>query len=302
MKKYLFVSFFCFVFVAHNVFSQPFVDVMNFSFQNFSSTYKSNSHWKNRTDNYFLNFFLPKEFKNGNTLLIRLNTESILSSISSDSSYTRQLSSASLPLGIKLVTANKKWETIIIGIPKVASDFRDKITDLDFQYGGIFLQHFVPTKKVKVKLGLYYNHEAFGDFWVPLVGIDWKASERINLYGVLPTNYRVEIMAIKNRLYTGINFKSLTRSFRLSKAENYDYVRYDELQLKAFVDCFIYKKILAFAEVGYSMGKNPWQYSYNTKAETFRNPVFTTLNSYPIINIGIAYRVRLDLEQENKDN
>lgn len=292
-------------FIAFNKsFAQPFADILSFNYQTFNATYKDSNSWKNKTDNYALNFFLPKEFKNGHTLLVRLNSETINSTFYPDSSYSSRLSSVSLPIGIKLVTKNKKWETILLAIPKIASDFRDDINSTDFQYGGVFLQHFVPNNKLKIKAGVYYNKEPFGNFFIALVGVDWKINDRINMYGIIPTNYKVEFNIIKNKLYTGVNLKYLTRSFRLSQSKQYDYVRYDEAQIKLFIDYFVYKKILLFGEVGYSIGTNPIQYKFKTK-ETFNysaNPIYSPAGVYPLFNIGIAYRVRLDLTKEQKNN
>lgn len=299
MKRTFIVTTF-FILLSSKIIAQPFADILSFNCQTFSSTYKDSSHWKNKTDDYFLNLFLPKEFKNGNTLLVRLNSETLNSTISPDSSYSYRLSSVSLPLGMKFVSKNKKWETVALVVPKVASDFKDAINSYDYQLGGIFIENFVLNPKLKIKLGVYYNHEAFGNFFIPLVGVDWRVNSRINLYGILPSNYKVEFNIIKNRLYTGLNFKSATRSFRLSAKNNNDYVRYDEMQVKLFVDFFVAPKILMFAEVGYSIGKNPWQYTYNTKDVTYINPVFAPLKSYPVFNIGIAYRVRLDLEKKEE--
>ncbi len=298
MKSKFFILLIIFLLGGNKIFSQPFVDVVNASYQTFSTSYKDSSKWKNSTDNYFLNFFLPKQFKNGNTLLIRLNSEMLNSHIFSDSSYSASLSSISMPLGFKFVSTNKKWETIIIGIPKLASDFKLKINSHDVQYGGIFLEQFVASDKLKIKAGLYYNREAFGDFFVPLVAVDWKATDRIYFYGILPTNYKVEFNIVKEKLYAGLNFKSFTRSFSLSQKNNFDYVRYDEMQLKLFVDCFVYHKLLMFAEIGYSIGKNPWQYKFNTKDVTYVNPIYTPTESYPIFNVGLAYRIRLDFDKK----
>lgn len=297
MKKITPFLLFMLILLTNKTFSQPYVDVVSFNCQTFSSTYKDNSKGKNKTDDYFLNFFLPKEFKNGNTLLIRLNSEMISSTITPDSSYTSKLYNVSLPLGFQFLSKNKKWKTVLIGIPKIATDFKDAVDSYDYQYGGIFLENYVHSEKLKIKAGLYYNREAFGNFFMPLLGLDWKVSDRLNLYGILPTSYKVEYAFVKNKLYAGVNFRSLTRSFRLSKAQSLDYVRYNEIQLKLFVDYFIYKKVLIFGELGYSVGKSPWQYTYNTKIETLRNPVYTPLKSYPVFNIGVAYRIRLDLEK-----
>lgn len=305
MKKQITLLWIFFVSVSLHIKAQPFADVLSFSYQTFSGQYSFpndsiNRNLKNKTDNYFLNFFLPKEFKNGNTLLIRLNTETIHSTISSDTSYSSRISAISLPVGVKLVTKNKKWETIIIGIPKIASDFSDVIDNHDIQYGGIFLEHFVAKENLKIKAGLYYNKEAFGDFFVPLVGVDWKINKRLYMYGILPTNYKIECNIIKNKLYTGLNLKYFTRSFRLAKSKNYDYVRYDEAQVKLFLDCFVAPKILAFAELGYSIRTNPLQYAYSSKTENYMplNPIYGPMKPYMVLNFGIAYRVRLDLDKK----
>ncbi len=291
-------SLILFIAITVKMEAQPFADILSFNYQTFSANYQDSTKWKNKTDDYFLNFFLPKQFKNGNTFLLRLNSEMLNSTITPDSSYSNRLSSISMPLGMKLVSKNKKWETIVLVIPKIASDFKDKVDSYDFQYGGIFLEHFVPSEKLKIKLGIYYNREAFGNFIIPLVGVDWKVNNRVNLYGILPSNYKVEFNLIKNKLYTGLNFKSFTRSFRLSQKNNYDYVRYDEMQIKLFVDCFVVPKVLVFAEVGYSLSRSPWQHKYGTtdkKEAYYGNPIYTPIKNYPIISVGIAYRVRLDL-------
>ncbi len=273
-------------------FSQPFVDIVSFNYQTFASKYKSNPDWKNTTDNYSFSLFLPKEFKNGNAFLFRLNSETIHSAITTDADYSSDVSSISMAIGFQWVSKNKKWKTVLMGIPKLASSFEDGIDGQDWQYGGLFMENYIPNNKVKFKAGLYYNREAFGDFFVPLVGLDWKATSRINFYGILPTSYKIEYNVVKDQFYMGLNFKSLTRSFRLSEKEGLDYVRYDEMQFKVFADCFVYKKWMVFGEVGYSLGNNPLQYHYKTDELANTNPVYTELKNYPVFNIGIVYRLR----------
>lgn len=298
MKKYTFILFLLFGLFLNDSFSQPYVDILSFNCQTFSSAYQNNKALKNKTDDYFLNFFLPKEFKNGNTLMVRLNSEMLCSTISPDSSYTSKLFNVSLPLGFQFLSKNKKWKTVVLAVPKIASDFKDAVNSYDYQLGGIFLANYIYSDKLKVKAGLYYNREAFGNFFMPLIGLDYKATDRLSFYGILPTSYKIEYAIKKNKLYAGVNFKSLTRSFRLSKLQGYDYVRYNEMQLKLFVDCFVYKKILVFGEVGYSIGRSPWQYTYNTKEETFRNPIYNPIKNYLVFNAGVAYRIRFDLEKK----
>jgi hypothetical protein len=298
MKKAVVICFLLLVLVSLSVIAQPYADIIGFNCQTFSSDYKSNTARKNKTDDYFLNFFVPKEFKNGNTLLVRVNSELMSSTLTPDSSYSSTLYSVSLPLGMQFVSKSKKWKTVLIVLPKIASDFKDALDAYDYQFGGIFLENYQHSETFKVKFGAYFNREAFGNFFMPIIGLDWKVNDRLYMYGNMPNFYRIEYALKRNKLYGGLGFRSLTRSFRLSKADNYDYVRYNEIQLKLFVDYFVAKKILVFAEVGYSLGQNPWQFTYSTKDETFRNPIYTPLNPYPVFNAGFAYRVRFDLTEK----
>ena len=56
--------------VSFFVESQHFVDIISLSNQRFSSSLPQNSSLKFATSDYFVNVFVPKEFKNGNTLLV----------------------------------------------------------------------------------------------------------------------------------------------------------------------------------------------------------------------------------------
>src|ERR1051326_5383237 len=115
MKKQILTIILVFFLLTNCITAQPFADIATFNYQTFSAPYKGLDSKKNKTDNYMLNFFLPKEFKNGNVLLIRLNSEYIYSSIVPSAGYA--IGSVSLPLGFQVVTKNKKWKTVLIAVP-----------------------------------------------------------------------------------------------------------------------------------------------------------------------------------------
>ena len=278
-------------------FAQPYTDLASFTYQHFSSHYKSNPDLKNQTDNYILNLFYPKQFKNDNVFLVRINAELLHSSIDLEGSKSANVSSVAMPIGFQWVSESKKWKTVLMGIPKLASNFESTLTSKDFQYGGLFLENYSPNENLKIKFGLYYNREAFGNFFVPLLGVDWKATDRIYLYGILPSNYKIEFNVVKNKVYTGLDFKWLTRSFNISDSEPENYMRFEEVFLKGFAECFIYKNILLSAEAGYSFGKSPLQYDPATDDESNTNLLYTPLKNYPVFNFGICYRIRDDLRK-----
>ncbi len=283
------------VLLPDELLSQPFVDVVSFNFQSLSTTYKDNPSWQNKIDNYSLSLFLPKEFKNGNALLFRIGGEKMNSTINQDIEYSSNLSNISLAMGFQWVSKDKKWATVLVGISKWASDSNNLIGANNWQYGCYFLESYRLNEKLKFKAGLYYNREAFGDFFVPLLGLDWDATNRIKLYGTLPANYKIEYNIVKNKLYAGLNFKTNTVSFNLSEKTGHNYVRYDDIHLKLFTDFFVYKKILIFVEIGYLLGKNPLQ--FKTNDVSLVNPIYAPLKKTLVFNVGVAYRVRFDLEK-----
>ncbi|MBK8599144.1 MAG: hypothetical protein IPN80_00025 [Flavobacterium sp.] len=274
--------------------AQPYVDIANFNYQNFSSTNKGNPELKNNTDIYALGVFLPHELKNGNTLFFRINSELIQTSISPRLTAATKVSSISLPIGYQWISKNKKWKSLLIGIPKLATDFKSSIGSEDFQYGMLFIENYKLKDKLQIKLGFYFNEEAFGHFFVPLVGVDWKPSDRWQFFGILPTNYKIEYAIQKKKWYTGINFKALTRSFQLSESQNNDYVRFDEVVLKSFIEYYCFNNIMAYAEIGQSLGNPPLQYKSDSDQLSNTNSSFSNSKNYLIFSIGLAYRIRND--------
>ena len=273
--------------------SQPFVDIANFNYQTFSTTPKSNSSIKNTTEIYSLSIFLPKEFKNGNALLFRINGESIQSSTTSLNNASK-VSSLSIALGYQWYSQNKKWKSLLLGIPKLASDFKESIDGNDWQYGALFIENYKFSPTLQIKAGLYFNKEAFGNFFVPLLGLDWKASDRLYCYGILPSNYKIEYAVVKKKVYSGINFKAFTRSFQLSNEQNKDYIRFDEVVLKGFVEYYLLKNMVLYTEVGRSLGKNPLQYRSNSNELSGQNFIYQPTNKYTLFTVGLSYRIPQD--------
>jgi hypothetical protein len=267
--------------------AQPFIDVANLNAQFFSATYKDSLHTKNQTNDYFLNLFFPKEFENGNVFLARLNSEVLHSECRGPVFYSADLFSFSLPIGFQFLSGNKKWKWLLMAIPKFNGDGKTSFSD-GLQVGGTSLFTYIKSEKLKFKFGLYYNTECFGDFFVPLAGMDWKATAHLSFYGTLPNNYRVEYKW-GEKLFTGIGFRSFQRSYRLSSYQ--DYVRVKENLVKVFVDYFAYKKIVVFAEASYSIGYSLLEH---TTLDYFApvTPLYLPANNGFLFSGGIVCRIR----------
>lgn len=288
--------------------SQPFVDIINTSYQSLSTTYKDLSKTPNRTDQYYLNLTVPIKLDSQNMIIARFYGEQLYTKYTFYSvqvstpaapavfkTYYYSLYSALLPVGLQHETKNKKWKLLGLVMPKVSSDFKDQFTTTyDLQMGGYAMATYVKSQNLKIKFGLFYNRELFGNFFVPLAAVDWKVCRWFQMYGILPNNYRLEFAPIQKKLYAGLAFKSYTRSYRLSSAYGHDYVRNNEMQVKAFVDIYFAKKFVLFGEFGRTIGYSPLAYKLGTKDRSLTAPQYFPINDAFFFNVGIAYRIRFD--------
>jgi hypothetical protein len=276
--------------------SQPYVDIVNTGGQSLQSNYKDVLNSKNTSTNYFLNITIPLVLDSQNVFIIRFYGENLQSTIKNDKyTHTNNLYSTLLPVGLQHETKNRKWKIMGLVMPKLSSDFKAKASSYDLQIGGYGLATYSINKKLRIKAGLFYNREFFGNFFIPLFSIDWDATDRLKLYGILPTTYRFEYAIVKQKLYAGLAFKSYTRSYRLNDV-NHDYVKNQEIQAKAFLDIYIKKKFVLFAEFGRTIGYSPLAYLYQTKTEAQYISIYSKIQDAFFFNVGLALRIRTDFK------
>lgn len=259
--------------------AQYFVDIFSFNRQAYNIPSGA------QTSDLFVNAVIPKVLKNGNTVFVRAHYEKL--SMQRDS-LSADYSSITLPIGIQVQLKNPKVKFTGLIIPKIAgADLGDAFSDV-FQIGAYSLFTVTESEKFRYKFGLYYNREFFGNFFVPLVGIDWKVTDRFAVFGTLPQSFKASYSIVPSRLNAGLAFRSMTRSFR--GEDNTTFVRYNELQFKTFFDFYVTPKNVVFVEGGYFLGKTPLLYN---NADT-KNPINSNLLkegiAFPLINAGWALR------------
>jgi len=141
----------------------------------------------------------------------------------------------------------------------------------DRQYGGVILTTYKKNQSLSLKFGIYYNKEFFGNYFIPLVGIDWQINKKNNLFGVLPGNMIFE-HKVNQKFYYGTSFRALTNSYRLQTTDPCfsgdctarNYLRVDDNQLGIFADVYPFKKIVLTAETGYTILR---RYGYGFKGK-----------------------------------
>jgi len=273
--------------------AQPFVDPLNVKYQNFSQVpYSDNETNKLSSSLYEATILLPIELENKDVVLINADLTKMNFNTTSENVIHTNLYSTSLSFGYDHGWKNSKWRTMGMLIPKINSDFKN--TSDAFQMGGVILANYKKNDNLKYHFGVYYNQEFFGDYLIPLLGIEWKINDRMNLFGDLPSNLNFEYK-INKKLYAGAAFQSVISTYRLS---NGDYVREGDNalghdQLKLYVNVYLTPHIVAYAEAGETFYRMYNLYDTNNHAiET--NPVFHKSNDGFFYTTGLAYRIRLD--------
>jgi hypothetical protein len=278
MKKIMFVAI-AVMFIQMNTHAQYFVDIFSFNRQAYYIPSGA------QTSDLFVNAFIPKVLKSGNTIFVRAHYEKL--SMQRDS-LSAEYSSITLPLGMQVQLKNPKVKFTGLIIPKIAgADLGAAFSDA-FQIGAYSLITVTESEKFRYKFGLYYNREFFGNFFIPLVGIDWKVSDRFTIYGTLPNSMKFSYAVAPSRVNAGIAFRSLTRSFRGEDVNTF--VRYNELQLKAFFDFYITKKNVVFVEGGYFLGKTPLLYNNSDVKTPLPSNLLKEGKAFPVFNAGWALR------------
>jgi hypothetical protein len=276
--------------------TQPFIDPLNLRYQAFpASRYIKNEQAKMSIAQFTANINFPLELKSKEVIIAGGTFDYYkFTSARPELTETRFLYAANIQLGYLHSWKGGKWKTMLVALPKISSD-RFSFTKDAFQMGGVILFTKIKTEKFRYKFGLYYNREFFGNFFVPLAGLEWKVNKRINIYGILPGAMNFEYRLNKN-LYAGLSWQSITTSYRVHQGFEKYFVRngdrfWGHNQIRAFLNYHLRKNILLFAEAGFTLHRKFQLYRNN---EVVPDPVFSATHNGLLFNGGVAFRVRLD--------
>jgi Domain of unknown function (DUF6268) len=188
---------------------------------------------------------------------------------------------------------SNKWSGMAAFIPRWNGE-PDIQFSQGFQAGGALLMTYKQRRGLQYKFGIYYNREFWGNFFIPLLGLDWTISKRQRLFGILPGYFTYENRASK-KISWGANFRTFTNSYRTSNdppsSPPADFIRIDDNQLGAYADLYLAPKLVLNAEAGYSLFRKVRSGYGTTSKDEY---VMLSKNSAPYFRITVQYRMRLD--------
>jgi len=279
MKKIFFICIT--LLIVSEGYSQPYLDVFSVKYMHSPDAGIINRN-KNRDILNYSNISInsPFAFKPVHgILLISPFYEKWNTSISGVTNALPKHQNFALSLSFVDTASSHKWRYAFTPIIRM-KDFSKDTGPAQLGFAGLAI--FQKNKSLTYKFGFYFNKDYFGNFFMPLLGIDWWINNKNKLFGILPGNMSFE-HKVSKQLYYGIAFKAITNSYH---DKGNQYFRVDDNQLGIFADAYLTKNIVLSTELGHSLFR---KLSAGEK-NVFKNDLAVNDNCY--IRFGLAYRVR----------
>jgi hypothetical protein len=273
-----------FTIASYSVFAQPYVDILNIrTLQSPDAGLIRRKNDKNHFQYYNASLTLPIQFKKSGLIVVAspfVENWQIKLPVKTEYFFP---TGVGLPITLLVPIRKTKW--LINGTFIIRNNAEKMNLPEAWQKGGLVLANYKVNNRLTVKVGLYYNREAFGNFFMPLAGLEYKVDSTLQMWGTLPGSFIIE-KKLKPRWYTGLSFKAVTNSYQLF---NRKFIQVNDNQLSLFSDIYLSKNIVLNAEAGHSIlrrirlgntgdGKN---YSYSKK-----------INDNYLFRLSVTYRIR----------
>lgn len=268
--------------------AQPYIDLGKISYYNSPAPDDENGI---KSQLYSINATAPIELKKGGDVIL-LNPFFEQNNARADIRNLR-VTSTGIIAGFLNKGIISKWDLMTAVVIRKNQEAK-KDPDDKWQTGGLILATFKQNELRSFKVGLYYNREFFGNFFMPLLGVDWKINDHTNLFGVLPGSMILE-RKLNRYFYVGASFRALTNSYRLSTVDSCtsgdcvakNYLRINDNQLGVFADMYLSNRIVFSAEAGYTILR---KYRFGLKDS--HHTYIDSDNDHWYVKGMLAYRLR----------
>jgi hypothetical protein len=280
------------VLISARLLAQPVLDIARFNYSYSPEGGIGKKENPLHSQFFNINVTLPIELrKGGDAFIINPFFEHNQGEVSGNDFH---VVSQGLFVGFRKKDLFPQWDLLTSFIVRRNKEAEKDVED-DWQYGGALLATWNKDQFTSIKLGAYYNKEFFGNFFVPLIGIDWQINSRDNLFGVLPGSLWFE-HKVSQKFFYGGAFRALTNSYRLQTIDpcfsgdcsGKNYLRIDDNQLGAFADWYVAKRIVLSGETGYTILR---RYRYGFKGDDIHLKTdYKSDNFY--FRASLSYRLR----------
>lgn len=288
-KRFLFILI---LLSTKGINAQPFFDVLSVS-NTYSSpvTSAKNNKKEIRSSYTCADLSIPLKLKE-DVLVFSPGYENYFLSFQ-DSTPSASVQGFRLPVAFVHKWKNSLWKTTFLVVGRSNAYVNENWKNDSYQIGGAAIMAYEKKKNLTYKFGLYYNSEFFGPFFVPLLGIDYRPSDRVKIYGILPGSMNVEYK-FSSILRGGALFRSITSSYR---GEAHQFLKNSDNQLRLFLDLYIAKNHVISLEAGHTILRRVKPGMRIDGDTTY--PEFKTTDG-SLFRIAYAFRIRLDQDELKK--
>jgi len=157
------------------------------------------------------------------------------------------LSQTTIPLGFK-AKLGEKYSITAVYLHRLTQVI-EPWYGVQYQPGGIVLLTRKVSDNCKYNIGLYYNSENSGPFYIPVLGINWKPTDKLQIKGNMPIDMKV-MYKLNESMKIGLSYVGKYGTFMASP--NYIVLNRNEFAL--FLEYAIVKNIIVQAGPNYSLG------------------------------------------------
>lgn len=260
------------------IYAQPYFDVAGMSGWHMPGNL--NEDVVSETESYFF-VSLPVDLSSKCKLIISPSYENRLLQ-SEGENKSINLKSSTIPIALRLQPRDSSWSFLGLAAFR-ANSTQFRFNGDVFQIAGAAIANYKVSPTLTFKAGAYLSREFYGNFFMILAGIDWKINKRLNLFGFVNSNLRLEYHLSKN-IFGGFAFKSINTSFREKNKKSY--YKLSDNHLSAYADVSLGKKIIWNIEAGHTI----FRYIKSRNGAQFQE-----INQDGFIfKSGIAYRIRFN--------
>ena len=280
---------------------QPYVDLLSIQKNWYNNTtYKNdpNASLDHALTNVSL--LLPYVFKNGNKLIFGLDYLENSFRYKSDTSFHTYLEMQTIAAGFIKKWKGTPWTTTFMVLPHIAAALKYAESS-DYQLGCMGMLTYKKRNSLKFKFGLYYNPEFYGNNFKPLLGIDWKITDRLYMFGVLPGSMNFEYR-LSDRFFTGLAYRNNTFTYHVNNGPKDIYILAGNFDignnhLYTFIHAYLTKNLVIYAGAGITLFHYYQLYNDDNEKLTKSNITYKVYNEVrdgAFFQLGAAFRLRLD--------
>jgi hypothetical protein len=193
---------------------------------------------------------------------------------------------------------NENKSFLFILLPRLNSDYRN-INSNALQLGFFTTYSKRSSGRFLWKLGVYFNTEFFGPFVVPLFGLNWDVTPKLNITGDLPIYAKIKFKTGSN-FSLGIGYLALVSSYRLTEEFQDDYTSRYAIEPYGFGEIKFLKKLFFNGKIGYTLGRRYPIYAKDDRVDlqlSFikfgddRNQLNPEIEDNFFIEIGLSFKI-----------